>query len=305
MGSQLVQEGAVRVGVGHDVVEADAAAHEHLLHPGQAPQLAQEACVVTVVGLERRAGLRAQAAAVDAGAPGALLGAGRSAEVRRGTAHIVDVALEVGLGGHGAGLFQKRLVGAARDDAPLMESECAEGAFAEATATGSEGELHLGKGRHAAGLVVGRVPRAGVGQPVDGVHLILGQRGSGRILHHVHAVGIGLHQPPSLHRIARAVLDGKALREGALAGRCLLPTRQHLVVHHMIQRASAVHRAVDEGEVLHRKTGGERIGDLHDGALPHAVGDEVGARIHEDRAFERVGPVVIVSQAAQARFDAA
>ena len=135
---QLAQKRAVGIGVGHDVVEADARAHEHLLHAGQLPQLAQKTRVVAMIGLHRRAGLRAQTAAVCAGASRALLGAGRPAEVGRGTAHIVDIPLEVGVLGHDAGLLEQRLVGAARDDAPLMEGERAEGALAEAAAAGSE-----------------------------------------------------------------------------------------------------------------------------------------------------------------------
>ena len=72
----------------------------------------------------------------------------------------------------------------------------------------------------------------------------------------------------------------------------------------MVQRARAVHRAVDEGEVGDGKTRGQGIGDLHDGALPHAVGHKVGPGIHEDGSLQRVRPVVVVGQAPQAGLDA-
>ena len=302
---QLAQKRAIGIGVGHDVVEANAGAHEHLLHAGQLPQLAQKTRVGAMIGLHRRAGLRAQAAAVCAGASRALLGASRPAEVGRGTSHIVDVALELGIGRHDAGLVEQRLVGAARDDAPLVESERAEGALAEAAATGGERELHLGKRRHAAGLVIGRMPRARIGQAIDGVHLILGQRRSRRVLHDIHAMGTGLHQATATHRIARAVLGGEALREGALVARNLFPAGQHLVVNHVFQRTGAKHRAIDEGEVAHGKARGEGIGNLDDRALPHAVGDEIGPGIKQDGALEGIGPVVVMGEPAQTRLDAA
>ena len=205
-----------------------------------------------------------------------------------------------------ASLSEQRLVGAARDDAPLVEGERAEGALAEAAAAGGERELHLGKRRHAAGLVVGRMPRARIGQAVDGVHLVLGQRRSRRALHHVHAVGVRL--PPSglpRHRVARAVLGGEALREGALVARNLFPPGQHLVVDHVFQRARAEHRAVDEGEIAHGKARSEGIGNLDDRALPHAVGDEIGPGIEQDGALEGIGPVVVMGEPAQTRLDAA
>ena len=93
----------------------------------------------------------------------------------------VDIPLEVGVLGHDAGLLEQRLMGAARDDAPLVEGERAEGAFPKTAATGGKRELHLGKRRHTAGLVVGRMPRARIGQAIDGVHLVLGQRRSRRV----------------------------------------------------------------------------------------------------------------------------
>ena len=196
-------------------------------------------------------------------------------------------------------------MGAARDDAPLVEGERAEGAFPKTAATGGKRELHLGKRRHTAGLVVGRMPRARIGQAIDGVHLVLGKRRSRRVLHHVHAVGVRFHQTGARHRVARAVLGGEALREGTLVARNLFPPGQHLVVDHVFQRARAEHRAVDEGEIAHGKARSEGIGNLDDRALPHAVGDEIGPGIEQDGALEGIGPVVVMGEPAQTRLDAA
>ncbi len=116
------------------VVEAQAAAHEHLLHPGKGAQLAQHIQVVAVVHLKASAGLRRQAALAAAGALVQLLGTGGLAEVRGGAAHVVDVALEIGVFGKHLRLFHQAFLAAALDDAALMERQRAERALADAPA---------------------------------------------------------------------------------------------------------------------------------------------------------------------------
>ena len=210
------------------VVEADARAHEHLLHAGQLPQLAQK--------LRRNprwsafnlpARLRRQGTACLRQAPRVqLLVAGRLAEVGRGAADVVDVALELRVG-----VIMLRLFAAmdswlrGLDDAPLMERQRAEGALAEAAAVGGQAELHLANGRDAAGLFVGwggtRAHRAG-GTPRPSP--LWSAACCGRVLHHEHMVGIGLHQAFAREGVAVAVLDVEAL--GAYCARLSLNARR-------------------------------------------------------------------------------
>ena len=305
VGAQLVQERVAVLAVGQHVVEPDARAHEHLLHARQLAQPAQQTQVVGVVGPQLLAGLGVQAALVRARARFQLLGAGRRAEVRRGAAHVVDVALEVGLLDDGPRLLHQRVVAARLHDAPLMEGERAERALAEAAAVAGQAELHLADGGHAASRLVHRVVRARVRQSVHGVHLALRKRRGGRVLHDELVVGIRLHEALASEGIAVLVLHGEAARVLQLVILHGGKRRQRHRVVHVLERRGAVHRAVDEREVLDGQPRVQRVGDLDDGMLPHAVRHEVGPRIQQDGALQLVRPVVVVRKPPQAGLDAA
>ena len=162
VGGKLADE-FVCVLVEQHVVEAYTAAHEDLLHTGQRAQLAQQLQVVAVVDLQALAGLGAQAALADAGPLFQLLGAGGFAEVRRGAANVMDVALETGQLGDELGFGQDAFVAAALDDAPLVEGQAAKRALAYAAAVARDRELHLLDGGDASDRLVGGVVAALVG----------------------------------------------------------------------------------------------------------------------------------------------
>ena len=258
-----------------------------------------------MIRLEALARLREQAALVRTGAGLRLLGAGGGAEVRRGTAHVVDIALEVGIVGDGPRLLHERVVATRLHDAPLMERERAERALAEAAAAAGEAEPHLLDGRHAAGLLVHRVVRAREGQAVDGVHLGLRKRGGRRVLHDELVVGIRLHQTLPDEGIAVGVLHGEAARVVQGIG---LQVGERGQLHRIVdvrKRVRAVDGAVDEREVVDGQARGKRVGYLNHGALPHAEAHEVGPGVQQDGALHLVRPVVVVREPPQARLDAA
>ncbi len=121
-----------------------------------------------------------------------LLVAGGTAEVGRWSTHIVDVALELGIAREQLGLAHDRVVAAHLQHASLVEGEGAKRALAKTAAVGGNGKLDLGKGRHAARCVVVGMPIACVGELGHLVHLVGGERRRRRVLHHEHAVGVGL-----------------------------------------------------------------------------------------------------------------
>ena len=71
--AELAQEGLVGVGIGEQVVEADAAAHKHLLHAGERAQLTEQPHVVLVAHVHLAADARPEAALAHAGAARELL----------------------------------------------------------------------------------------------------------------------------------------------------------------------------------------------------------------------------------------
>ena len=238
-----------------------------------------------MVGVQLAARLRREAVLVATCAATQLRIARRLAIVRRRAAHVVDVALELRVGDHLLRLFHDGLMASHLHDAPLMERQRAKRALAEAAAIAGQAELHLADCRDAAGFLVHGVVRARIRQAVHGVHLRSGQRLARRVLHHELVIGIGLDQAFFRERVAVAVLHVEAARVLEAVLLHAIERGQKLVIVHVLKRFRAIHRAVDERDVGHVKAGRQRIGYLHDGMFAHAVADQVGAGIKQDRAL--------------------
>ena len=234
-----------------------------------------------------------------------LLVAGRTAKVCCRSAHVVDVALKLRVAREQLGLAHDRVVAAHLQHAALVEGERAKRALAKAAAVGADGKLDLGKGRHAArGIVVG-MPVARVGELGDLVHLVGGERCRRRVLHHVDVVGVGLHQAMTGNGVHVLLLHVKAACVVELVGRKVVPAGQQVVVVDFVERAGTVDGAVDVGDLVDGQPGVERVGDLDDRVLAHAVDEDIRTRVEQHRTLELVLPVVIVCQTTQARLDAA
>ena len=148
------------------------------------------------------------------------------------------------------------------------------------------------------------MPIACVGELGHLVHLVGGERRRRRVLHHIDAVGVGLYQAVSSDGVHVLLLHVKAARVVELVGGKVVPAGQQVVVVDLVERAGAVDGAVDIGDLVHGQSRVERVGDLDDRVLAHAVDEDVGARVEQHRALEFVLPVVVVGQATQACLDA-
>ena len=292
-------------GIGHGVVEADAAADKDLLDARQLAQVAQQLGVAALVDHHVLAHARPQASLVLAYAVLELLVAGGTAKVGRRPAHVVDIALKLGIAREQLGLAHDRVVAAHLQHATLVEGERAKRALAKTAAVGADRKLDLGKGRHAARCVVIGMPIACVGELGHLVHLVGGERRRRRVLHHIDAVGVGLYQAMSGDGVHILLLHVKAARVVELVGGKVVPTGQQVIVVDLVERTRAVDGAIDIGNLIDGQSRVERVGDLDNRVLAHAVDEDVGARVEQYRALELVLPVVVVGQATQACLDAA
>ena len=155
---QLAQKGSRLVRL--DVVKADARADEHLLHPRQGPDLAQQRQIVALVGVQIGACLRGQTGPVLAQPRLFLLFTGGMAEVGGGPAHVVDISLEAGVLSEQLGLPEDAFMTAAGDHPPLVKGQGAEVARPKAPSVVGDGEAHLFDGRNASQFLI-----HGVGLP--------------------------------------------------------------------------------------------------------------------------------------------
>ena len=264
--------------VRQQIVEADAAADEHLFDAGEFPQLAQQGNIVRVVGVHVFAGGGVQALPPAAGTLTQLLFTGRVTEIGGGAADVVDVALEIPVLHHDFRFPEDGFVASGLDDPPLMEGQGAEGAGTEAPPVGNQTELDFLNGGDAPRLFIAGMIGAHVGKVIHRVHFGRGQGLLGRILHHEEIV-VGLRQPLGGEGVAVGVLDFEALGVSAPVGLDLGKGGQGDSGQTVVRRFGFEHRAIDVGDVLHVQPGIQGVGHLHDGLFPHAVHEQVGLTV--------------------------
>ena len=286
------------------VVVADAAADEDLLHPGDGPELPQQAQVVPVVRVQVFAGGGGQAGAVLAHAVLCLLLAGGVAEVGGGSPHVMDVALELGVSGEALHLPDHALVAPGGDHPPLVEGQGAEVAPAEAAPVVGHGEADLLDGGHAPQGLVHGVDLPGVGQLRHRVQLLPAQ-GHGGGIHHQDPVPVGLADGPAPDGVVLLILHLGGQGVVPLAGGHILKGGHVHGGEGDLRVGGGIGGAPHVGEGAHRLPGGQPPGDLPGGPLPHAVDQQVRLGVEEDGAADLVIPVVVVGEAAETGLQAA
>ena len=234
-----------------------------------------------------------------------LLFAGREPEIGCGTAHIVDVALEIRLLCQKPRLRQNGFMASDLDDPPLVEGQGTEAAAAKAAPVADETELHLADGRDASQSLVGRMGRPHIRK---GVHIIHFQGGKGLcrgILDHKKVIRIRLTKTLSGKRIRVLVLGEKALRIGTLVFPHLVVGRQPNRIINILPPVCLINGPVNKGKILNVDSRGQGVGNLYDGPFSHTIGNEICLGIHQDGMLHFSGPVIVVSQTAQAGLDPA
>ncbi len=193
-----------------------------------------------------------------------------------------------------------------RNKPSLMKCQRAEITAAETAAVVDDGKLYLRNRRHAALRLIGRMIGALIRQAIYRVHLLRGQRQSGRILHKQPA-SVRLHNRLSGDVILLVILyfDGH---------RVLLLVRQHLLERRtphggkgdilLVARqiCRAAHLPDDLGSALACAQIG---GNFQHGTLAHAEHQTVRTRVLQYRRQNAVCPVVIVRKPAKARLQSA
>ncbi len=92
---QFFEKRVVRVR--HQIVKADARADKYFFYAGQRPQSAKKRQIIRMIHLQIGTWFREKALSVFADALRHLFLAGRMSEIGGGTAHVVDIALEIRL----------------------------------------------------------------------------------------------------------------------------------------------------------------------------------------------------------------
>ena len=303
MAHQLAQKGIVLIA--EQVIEPDSAADKHLLDAGDRPQPPQQRQVIPMIDEEVFAGGGEQALPLGTDPLFELLLAARMPEVGGRPAHVVDIALKILFPGHPRRLRCDGVVAANLDDPALMKGQGTEAAAAEAAPVGGQAEPDLPDRGDPAQRLIGGVGVPPVGQGVNPVHLVGGKRLLRWILYDKAAFAVGLRQTFGGKRVGVAVLGVKALGIPFPVGQQRLVGRQRQTVIHLIEALCAVNRPVDEGDIFDIQPARKGVGHLNDAALPHAVHQQIGLAVEQNRPFERIGPIIVMRQPSQAGLDPA
>ena len=300
---QFGEEGIVLLA--HHVIVAQAAADKYLFDAGDGPQFPQKLDIIGVVHPDGRATGGGQAFFILAQAVGGLLSAGGGPEIGGGAAHIVDIALEVGIVGKAFGFPQQRGVAAGGDVAPLMERDRAEIAGAKAAAVVGKGKFDLFNGGNAAHFLIDGVVVTLVGQFRHSVQFLGGKGQSGRILHQV-PLPVLLHHGPAGHMVLLLQLKAAGTGVGLFILRYLIEGGAgDGVFRQGVGKGAKIAGSADiphSGRVFPSRHAGGNFGHL---VLAHAVDEKVRAGIRQNGGTHSVIPVIVVGKAAQGGFQPA
>ena len=117
-----------------------------------------------MVGFKVLARFGVEAFTISACSAGSLLLAGRLSKICRRPAHVMNIALKIGMPGELFCLLQYGSLAPRLNHSSLMISDGAEGTASETPSVTYNAELNLGKRRNAAFAVILRMPLPCIGQ---------------------------------------------------------------------------------------------------------------------------------------------
>ena len=130
-----------------------------------------------------------------------LLFAGRRAEIRRRTAHVMNISFEIGIFRQFFRFLEQRFLASRLHDSALMEGQRAEITCAKAPAHRADGEFDFTQRRNAALRFIGRMLLPCIRQRIYFVQFFGRQRHHGRILHQIPVCILHLTQRAPAHGI--------------------------------------------------------------------------------------------------------
>ena len=186
-----------------------------------------------------------------------------------------------------------------------MEGERAEVAPAEASAVVRDGKAHLLDGGDAAESVVHRVHLTHIGKLRDLVEFLARERHRRRV-HDECVAPVRLPERLAADGVVLLVFELGRARVGVLVLRDLFIRRAvNVLIGADLGRARHKRRAANICQGINLFTLGEPARDLACGVFAHAVNEQVGLRVEDERAADLIVPVVVVRKAAQARLQSA
>lgn len=287
-------------GLAGEQVEAHPRGDEQVFHRRVGAQGTQQRHGLVLGGHQMGTDLGIQAARAATGHLRRRIAARQPVHVGRWPADVADRAAELGMRAQAVDLGAQRSHRAGLDGLPLVVGDGAEGAAAKAAAMGGQGELDLLVRRDR--FRVGRMRAPAERQGVEPVELRLAQRQCRRV-DNDDPVAVRLGERPGIGGVG--LLGGEAKSRVVGGG-----IRGHFLVGRQGQGGrrrggDQISRAADPVQAGDGLAAGQAPGHLEQGAFRHAVEEQVGLAVDQQRAAHPVVPVVVVRQTAQARLDAA
>ena len=242
---------------------------------------------------------------VPAGSVKLLFFTGRTAEIGRGAAHIMDITLKTRILCHLLRFFYNGILASALNNSPLMKGQGAERTGSKTAPAADQSVPHLGNGGNLSLCQYIRMAGPLIRKCIDIIHFHLCQRLCRRILHHIEMLFVTFCQTLAAERVRIPILDPKAFCvEAFIFTHALIVGKEHRIIK-VLRVSGTVDGSFNKSQILYLHAAVERICYLHNGSLSHAIGNQIRPAVKKNGSPEAVGPVIIMSQPAQAGFDSA
>ena len=281
-------------GILQDQIVADAGADKYFFDPWQFPQFFQEGDLAAMIRLQLRADRRSQAAFAAAGPFDAFVPAFDAIHVGGGSAHILNDPFKFGMSAQRGRFSQQGGLATVGDGSALMNGYGAEMAFAVASPVGGQAEADSCKGAHRPPGGIMRMNTVFIAKLMDMIQLGRCQGKLGWVVDQIAPVLL-LAEPFGGDWIVvpKETLEHPA--EGRRIGCRLFMRRQFDEPFLFFNRDIA-----DPAHIRNRPLGFDPFGQFQNGALPHAVDQQIGLSVKKNRTPNAVRYVVVVGKAPKA-----
>ena len=305
------------VGIVHKIIESYSAPDENLPDLGQSPEPSQKRKIPAVIDFKVRTGFPTYTLPVGTNAAFELFIARGTAEIRRRTAYVVNIALEVGHFRKSNGFSYDR-IGASRLNYPsLMKGNRAETAIPETASVSRKTEFHLVNRRNLTERLEIRMDSFRERKVVNRVHFLFRERNLRLVYDDVFSALLFFEKNLPRTEVVVSLLTTVRLRVRLLVRGNLAVRRKNLYrrkipfLHALFNRRGKrfepahISRTANVFYLAEGNAFFKSFGYIENGSFAHPVYEKVGSARFENARKHLIRPIIVMTQPTQTGFDSA
>ena len=210
---------------------------------------------------------------------------GRCTEIRRRSTHVMNISFEIRLLCHENCFPDQRFVTSALYNTSLMKGKCTETASSKTSPVTCQRKFNLCNCRNPTHFFIRRMIISHIWKLIHIIHLLHCKRHSWWILHHISFLTVFFNQWFCRKRICILILDCEAFGIFNLIFYHLLILWQFYPIIYLFNLPRLIDCACNKCNIPHCKSTFQRISHLYNGMFSHSIDQQIGTRIHQNRAF--------------------